>query len=143
MRRKTDRLDQRLGDFGPLRQPINELQVERMLDRYGISLVCDYPQILFERREGLVLPGWRYRGMVDEYPRFTYGWPSPRDAGEPAAELPRLRLTESCPPDRQWGRVSEARQILDEIYAPVQRRAQPGRSSQGYRASPGCRSPDY
>ena len=134
MKRKTDRLDQRLGDFGPLRQPINELQVERLLDRYGIALVCDYPQILFERQDQLLLPGWRYRGMVDEYPRFTYGWPSPRDAGEPAGELPRLRLTEPSPPDRQWGRVSEARQILDEIYAPVRRMPQPRQGRSNYEA---------
>jgi len=137
MKRKTDRLDQRLGDFAPLQRPINELQVERLLDRYGIALVCDYPQLLFERREGLVLPGWRYRGEVHEYPRFTYGWPSPADARGPSAELPRPKLTEPALPDRQWGRASEARQILDEIYAPVQRR--PGRSSHGYGASDGCR----
>ena len=47
MKRKDERLDQRLGDFAPLRQPINEIHLERLLDRYGIALVCDYPQILF------------------------------------------------------------------------------------------------
>jgi len=134
VKRKMDRLDQRLGDFAPLQRPINELDVERLLDRYGIALVCDYPQLLFERQEGLLLPGWRYRDALHEYPRFTYIWPKHPDEMQSASERGAFSQTRRNPPDRLLGRLSDAYQVLDEIYAPVQRTSRPRQSSSGYRA---------
>ena len=135
MKRKMDRLDQRLGDFGPLQRPINELDVERLLDRYGVALVCDYPELLFERRDQLLLPGWRYREAVPEYPRFAYRWPSPIEDNHPAVGMTFSPRAGPDPPGRLFSRLSDAYRILEEIYAPVQRASRPRHSTSSYGAN--------
>ena len=133
MKRKTDRLEERLGDFGPLPRPINELAVERLLDRFGIALVCDYPQILFERRDQLLLPGWRYREIQQEYPRFFYARPQPTNTSPSATVEKGLFVRAEAGPSRGFfGRRSDAYRILDEIYAPARRETAGRRGGQGY-----------
>ena len=118
MKPRAERLDQRLGDFQPLGQPIDEIHFERLLDRYGLWLVCNCPQLLFERREGWILPGWRRRRAPRDYPRASYDWPDylHRDG---LADW-RYWLDPSGPnrTETLLERLNEAYRILDEIYAP-------------------------
>ena len=138
MKRKDERLDQRLGDFAPLHRPINEIQLERLLDRYGIALVCDYPQILFEHRDQLLLPGWQYRESRHEYLTAHYDRSPRQDHREVAG--PKNLPTEATVFPRQdyLTRLCSAYRVLDEIFAPASKapsyRPNSGRNGYGTRA---------
>lgn len=141
MKRKDERLDQRLGDFAPLRRPINEIQLERLLDRYGIALVCDYPQILFEHRDQLLLPGWWYREYWQEYLTAHYDRSPHQDYREIVG--PRNLRTETTAPPRSdhLARLSSAYRVLDEVFASTPSvpsyRPMSGRNRYGMKARPG------
>ena len=149
MKRRNDRLDQQLGDFGPLRQPIDEIALERLLDRYGLALVCDYPQILFERPGEWALPGWRKRHAPGYDLRACYDWPDYLAADGLADTRYWRGRSGEHPPEILIDRLSSAYRILDEIYAPVAKhpappddRAPPPRSGRGG-ARYGSQAPTY
>ena len=119
MKRKDERLDQRLGDFAPLRQPINEIHLERLLDRYGIALVCDYPQILFEHQDQLLLPGWRYRELSREYLGSGYVRSARSDHQQAMAPMSGPAGTNAPSPENLLARLGAAYRVLDEIFAPA------------------------
>ena len=134
MKRKDERLDQRLGDFGPLHQPIDEIAFERLLDRHGLVLVYDYPQLLFERSPQWQLPGWRPRWHPrwrQDYPVTHYGWPDYLARDGLATRLSSFEGTKPERPGSPLARLAEAYRIFDEIYAPPRRRspAQPSQTS--------------
>lgn len=119
MQRRNERLDQRLGDFAPLDRAINEIHLERLLERYGIALVCDYPQILFEHRDQMRLPGWWYRenapGYLDiAYRRSSHAWyPQSSEQTAPAAGNTEFTY------QRALTRMREARRVLGEVFYSV------------------------
>ena len=116
MKRRDERLDQRLGDFAPLHRAINEIHLERLLDRYGIALVCDYPQILFEHRDQMRLPGWWYRenapGYLDiAYRRSSHAWypPLPERTAPATGDYHFAH-------QRAMTRMREAQGVLKEVF---------------------------
>ena len=130
MKPKRERLAEQQGDFGPPHQPVDELVLERLLDRYGLSLICDYPQILFERRDRLFLSGRRRTFQQDrEYPRSSYDWMPylARDG------LANWRYRDN--PQTLIDRMREAYRILDEIYAPVPKPTSQSDQRRGYKKS--------
>ena len=127
MKSKRERLAEQQGDFGPSHQPVDELVIERLLDRYGLSLICDYPQILFEPRDRLFLSGRRRTFQDREYPRRSYEWPPylGRDG------LAHWRYRDN--PQTVIDRMREAYRILDEIYAPVAKSTSRSDQGRGYK----------
>lgn len=134
MKRKDERLDQRLGDFAPLRRPINEIQLERLLDRYGLALVWDYPQILFEHRDQMQLPGWWYRGLDREYEGSRYAFSACSRHHRAVAPLSGPSGTNTPAPTDLLARLGEAYRVLDEIFSPAPKAADYPRAArrQGY-----------
>ena len=123
MKRKDERLDQKLGDFAPLHQPINEIHLERLLDRYGIALVCDYPQILFEHHDQMRLPGWWYREAAPGYLAIGYGHsPGPLYPQDTARDGPALRGPWPVHRDPLEA-LCEGYRVLDAIFSPAPKAA--------------------
>jgi len=141
MRSRYERLDEKLGDFGPLSQPIDQIQLERLLDRYGIALVHDYPQILFEHHDQMRLPGWRYREFWQEYPNWRYEQPLSPGQGQVEPRIHAMVGMVHAPETDRLTRLCAAYRVLDDIFAPVPREPsygpRPGRNGYGRRARPG------
>ncbi|HOW71918.1 MAG TPA: hypothetical protein PKY77_15065 [Phycisphaerae bacterium] len=138
MRRQNEYLDQRLGDFAPSQYSANAIQLERLLDRYGLIFIRDYPQILFENREQWRLPGWQYRGQPQEY-TVLKSVPSPAHHGQSQSEHAQAPVAIGVKGQADsLTRLAAAYRVLDDMFAPSPEpsRQKPYFHRQGYAGAP-------
>ena len=115
MTNEAEGIDERLRDGTPPPLPADVVYWAKLVHRYGIMAICNYPQILFEGQNPLP-PDYRHRipsyapsGDLEEQRKY-----------EAYRSLPgRLEATLRVPiiPYDPLGRLRAAYSVLDEIFA--------------------------